>query len=433
MKNISEIVSQTLHLKREKFIRISALIAGTVASTGFKSINHTTINSKIIQKNKSQDSPAISTKERMQRIAHAQQLMLQKNIQAIVLEGGTSMEYFTGISWWISERTMVTIIPSNGEIIYVCPAFEKNRLREQISIGKKILTWEEDESPFAQIAVALHEAGISHGQIGMEEEIRFFIYDGIRNAAPDLNYISAEPVVMPCRMIKSAAEIALMQKATDITIAAMKSGIAALKEGILQSEISDVINNAHQKMGATPDFALVLFGDSSSLPHGSLKPAQLKKGDIVLMDCGCKWKGYSSDITRTIVFGDVPTKRQQDIWNLEQKAQAAGFASAKMGSTCEQVDAAARKVILDSGFGPGYKVPGLPHRTGHGIGMDGHEWAYMVKGNKQRIESGMCFSVEPTIIIPGEFGVRLEDCVYMTDEGPKWFSQPAISIDRPFV
>ena len=186
-------------------------------------------------------------------------------------------------------------------------------------------------------------------------------------------------------------------------------------------------------MGGTPDFALVLFGEVSALPHGSIKPQYLKKGDIVLMDCGCKVDGYCSDISRTIVFGAEPTKRQLDIWKLEQKAQAAGFDAARIGNRCEMVDAAARKVITDAGFGPGYHLPGLPHRTGHGIGLDGHEWGNMVKGNQQPLEAGMCFSIEPTISIPGEFGVRMEDCVYMTAEGPKWFSQPAVSIDQPFV
>jgi len=210
-------------------------------------------------------------------------------------------------------------------------------------------------------------------------------------------------------------------------------GISSLKEGISADEIAAIINKAQQEMGAIPDFALILFGETSALPHGTVKPQHLKKGDIVLMDCGCKVAGYCSDITRTIVFGAEPTKRQLDIWNLEQKAQAAAFKAARIGTPCEQVDAAARRVITDAGFGPGYKLPGLPHRTGHGIGMDGHEWGNMVKGNQQLLQAGMCFSIEPTISIPGEFGVRLEDCVYMTEEGPQWFSQPGISIHQPFA
>jgi Xaa-Pro dipeptidase len=206
-----------------------------------------------------------------------------------------------------------------------------------------------------------------------------------------------------------------------------------LKDGMSPADFSAVVANAHEQLGAVHDFAMVNFAEASALPHGSSKPQQLKKGDTVLMDCGCTVHGYSSDISRTIVFDTAPTKRQLDIWNLEKQAQAAGFAAAKNGVPCEAVDAAARKVLTDASFGPGYKLPGLPHRTGHGIGMDGHEWGNMVKGNTKLLEPGMCFSVEPTISIPGEFGVRLEDCAYMTAAGPKWFSQPSPSIDQPFV
>jgi Xaa-Pro dipeptidase len=378
------------------------------------------------------DIMPITITERNERIAKAQRLLLQNKMQALVLESGTALEYFTGISWWPSERTMVAVIPVKGEIKYVCPAFEESRFRELITIGKKVYIWQEDESPYQQIARAFSDSGISTGTIGIEEELRFFIFDGIRKAASGLEYVSADPVTIPCRMIKSAAELSLMQKASDITVAAMKMAISQLKEGVLADDISAIVNKAHSQMGATPDFALILFGEASALPHGSIKPQQLKKGDIVLMDCGCKVNGYSSDITRTIVFGAEPTKKQLDIWKLEQKAQAAGFAAARIGNRCELVDAAARKVITDAGFGPGYQLPGLPHRTGHGIGLDGHEWGNMVKGNQQPLQTGMCFSIEPTISIPGEFGIRMEDCVYMATEGPKWFSQPAISIDQPF-
>jgi Xaa-Pro dipeptidase len=224
-----------------------------------------------------------------------------------------------------------------------------------------------------------------------------------------------------------------MKKANDITVSAMKIGIASLKEGMSPGEFSDIVSAAHIKLGASPDYAMANFGEASAFPHGSIQPQKLKKGDIVLMDCGAKVEGYCSDISRTIVFGAGPTKRQQDIWKLEQKAQAAGFAAAKNGVACEVVDAAARKVLTDAGFGPGYALPGLPHRTGHGIGMDTHEWGNIVKGNKQLLEPGMCFSIEPNISIVGEFGVRLEDCAYMTAAGPKWFSAPSISIDEPFA
>jgi len=375
----------------------------------------------------------ISVTERETRIAKAQRLLSEQKTGALVLDCGTSLNYFTGISWWPSERTMVAIIPAKGEIKYVCPAFEEARLREQITIGKDVFSWQEDESPYRLIATVFKDAGIISGPVAMEERVRFFIMDGIRKEAPHLNYVSGDPVTIPCRIIKSAAELKLMQTANDITFAAIKSSVSRLKEGMSQAALSSIIMTAQNELGGNADFALCLFGKSSAFPHGTNQPQQLKKGDMVLMDCGCMLQGYCSDITRTIVFDAKPTKRQEEIWNLEKQSQAAGFAAAKNGAPCEAVDAAARKVITDAGFGPGYKIPGLPHRTGHGIGMDGHEWGNMVKGNKQLLEPGMCFSIEPTISIIGEFGVRFEDCVYMTEEGPEWFSQPSQSIHEPFA
>ena len=378
------------------------------------------------------DVVPITLQEREARIEKAQRLLSENKIEALILDCGTSLLYFTGISWWPSERTMVAIIPAKGDVKYICPGFEENRLRELITIGKEVYPWQEDESPYKQIATSLKDAGIQSGNVGIEEALRFFILDGVRKEASHLNYVSGDPVTMPCRLIKSSAELSLMQKAADITSAAIKFGITQLREGMAQAELSSIIDDAQRKLGGQPTFSLALFGESSSSPHGSTKPQTLKKGNIVLMDIGGSVENYASDITRTIVFGAEPTKRQQEIWKLEQQAQAAGFAAAKIGAACEEVDAAARKVITDAGFGPGYKLPGLPHRTGHGIGMDDHEWGYMVKGNKQVLQPGMCFSVEPTISLPGEFGVRLEDCVYMTEQGPKWFSKTSKSISEPF-
>jgi len=424
-----------MNLKRRDFINLSA---GTVITGLVPGISSAQIKEKQ-EKNSAGDLQSmtndvvpITVKEREERIGKAQRLLTEQKAGALVLDAGTSMEYFTGIDWWPSERPMVIIIPAKGNPKYVCPAFEEDRLRELINIGKEVYVWQEDESPYKQIANVFKDAGIKTGSIAIEERVRFFILDGIRKEASYLNYISGDAVTIPCRMIKSTAEIALMQKANDITVAAIKTGISSLREGMAPGDFVAIVTAAHEKFGAVPYFAAANFGEASALPHGSSKPQKLKKGDIVLMDCGCKVEGYCSDITRTIVFGAEPTKRQLEIWNLEQKAQAAGFAAVKAGAPCQQVDAAARKVITDAGFGPGYKLPGLPHRTGHGIGMDVHEWGNMVKGNTQLLQTGMCFSIEPTIAIPGEFGVRLEDCVYMTAEGPKWFSEPAKSIDNPF-
>ena len=422
-------------MKRRDFINLTALAGTSGLVSGFRSSEITKINPGEINSlgSVTDDVVPISVAERENRIAKAQRLLIENRMAALILDCGTSLTYFTGINWWPSERTMVAIIPAHGTVRYVCPAFEHDRLKEQIIIGKEIYIWQEDESPFRQTAMALKEMGIKRGSIGVEEKLRFFILDGIRNEAPHLKYVSGDPVTIPCRMIKSAAEIKLMQKANDITLAAIKTAVSQLTEGMRQHDLSGLIMNAQTQLGGTADFALCLFAQASAFPHGTKVSHKLKKGDVVLMDCGCLVQGYNSDITRTIVFGAEPTKRQREIWNLEKQAQAAGFAAAKIGTACEAVDAAARKVITDAGFGPGYKLPGLPHRTGHGIGMDGHEWGNMVKGNSKLLEAGMCFSIEPNISIIGEFGVRFEDCVYMTEDGPKWFSQPSKSIHEPFA
>ena len=426
-----------MHYRRRDFINLSFITAGAAMLTGF-SVHKDQKNKPGHERAPGTDPSLhvdiipIGLAERQTRIEKARRLMHEQDTRAMVLDAGTALEYFTGVSWWPSERTLVAIIPARGEPAFVCPAFEEPRLRELIKIGKKVFVWQEDESPFKQIALAFKDLDIQTGNIGIEEQMRFFILDGMRKAAPHFRFVSADPVTIPCRLIKSPAEIALMQKANDITVEAIKIGIRSLREGMLPDDCAKLVTKTHLQYGATPDFALILFGEASAFPHGNGKPKELAKGNIVLMDCGCRLEGYSSDITRTIVFGAEPTSRQMEIWNLEQKAQAAGFAAALPGAACEGVDAAARKVLTDAGFGPGYKLPGLPHRTGHGIGMDGHEWGNMIKGNKRPLQPGMCFSIEPTISIPGEFGIRLEDCVYMTEEGAKWFSTPALSVSEPF-
>lgn len=427
-----------MKIKRRQFISASAMVAATGIATGINacaadSTKTEEVNPQDDIRPMTGDVVPITLDERKTRIAKAQQLMAEHKMQALILDAGSSMEYFTGIRWGQSERTMVAIIPARGEVKYICPGFEEERLRELIKIGTEVFAWQEDESPYKLIADTCKNAGITSGTIGIEEQLRFFILDGIRKEASHLNYVSGDPITIPCRLIKSSAEIALMQKATDITIAAMAIGIRSLREGMSPAEFEAIVTDAHIKLGAQPNFAGVNFDKASAFPHGSVQPQKLKKGDIVLMDCGCTVEGYCSDVSRTIVFGAAPTKRQQEIWDLEKKAQSAGFAAAKIGMACEEVDSAARKVLTDAGFGPDYKLPGLPHRTGHGIGMDVHEWGNAVRGNKLLLQPGMCFSIEPNISIVGEFGVRHEDCVYMTADGPKWLSQPAASIDQPFV
>jgi len=372
----------------------------------------------------------ISDDERKGRIARAQRLMAEQKIDAIYLEPGSSMFYFTGMRWGTSERMFAVVIPQRGELAWVCPKFEEERARELIKFGNDIRTWEEDESPYRRVAQIFRDRGIRSGRIGIEERVRFFLFDGIRQAAPRLEFVSATPITAGCRMFKSAAEIALMQKANDLTIVAYRATWATMRDGMPQDEFTNNCATAFRNLGVQGG-VFCSFGKYTAFPHGSSTPQTLEEGDVVLMDGGCSVEGYQSDITRTFVFGK-PTQRQRDIWDLERKSQDAGFAAAKIGAPCEAVDAAARKVITVAGFGPDYKVPGLPHRTGHGIGLDGHEWTNFVRGNKTPIQPGMCFSDEPTIVIYGEFGIRLEDCLYITEKGAKFFTNQSPSIDKPF-
>jgi Xaa-Pro dipeptidase len=379
-------------------------------------------------------SPAvqpISDEERLARIEKARRLMRENDIRAMFLEPGSSMFYYTGVRWGLSERPFGVVIPVQGDLAYITPGFEEERARELIKFSNDVRVWQEDESPYRLIAQILRDRGVATGRVGFEERVRFFIADGVRSEAPQLEFVSATPVTAGCRMFKSAAELALMQRANDITIAAYRVAFPTMHAGMTQGELSRTIAGAIQKLGGMSDGALVLFGVSSAFPHGTTKPATLKEGDIVLVDGGCTVEGYAADITRTTVFGK-PTQRQRDVWDLERRAQSAAFAAAQLGATCESVDAAARKVITDAGFGPDYRVPGLPHRTGHGIGLDGHEWTNFVRGNTTRIQPGMCFSDEPTIVIYGEFGVRLEDCLYIEHDGPRFFTEQSPAIDRPF-
>ena len=374
----------------------------------------------------------ITDEERRARIAKAQGLMAARGIGAIVIEPGTTMRYYSAVDWHSSERTFAMVIPATGAPAWVCPAFEEARARELIRFGDDIRVWQEDESPFARIAGILKDRGAASSKVGLEEEVRFFVTDGLRRAAPSADLVSATPVTAGCRMIKSAGELALMQRATDITILAFKAAFATLRAGMTQYELGDNMTAAMTRLGGSDPWALVGFGKYSAFPHGSVQPQRLARGDIVLLDSGCAVEGYQSDMTRTTVFGR-PTRRQTEIWNLERKAQDAAFAAAQVGVPCEAVDAAARKVITEAGFGPDYRLPGLPHRTGHGIGLDGHEWTNFVRGNTTPIAPGMCFSDEPMIAIYGEFGIRLEDCLYITDQGPRFFSAQSVAIDQPFA
>ena len=376
------------------------------------------------------DVRPITPAERAARIEKAQRLMADNKIGAIYLEGGSSMFYFTGVRWGLSERPFVCVIPATGEPAWVCPGFEEERARELVAKNAEVRVWQEDESPYKQIAGILKDRGATR-RVGIDERLRHFIFSGVKKELPGTDFVDGEPITAGCRMIKSATELALMQKASDITIEAFRAAFATFREGMTQDDLRANIAAAHRALGATGS-AGVSFGKFTAFPHGSIEPQKLVEGDVIQVDGGCAIDGYQSDITRTTVFGKA-SARQIEIWELEKRAQAAAFAVVKPGTPCEAVDAAARKVITDAGFGPDYKVPGLPHRTGHGIGLDGHEWTNFVRGNKTPLAPGMCFSNEPMVAIYGEFGIRLEDCLYVTETGATYFSQPSPSIDKPFA
>jgi Xaa-Pro dipeptidase len=414
-------------MKRRDFVRNTATLAGTAALA--RHAHLLTVPAAFAETAPAAPIPSITDAERLARIEKARRLMRENGIDAMVLEGGTSMFYYTGVRWGNSERTFAVVIPARGELAWVTPAFEEQRARELIPHPVDVRAWQEDESPYRLIAGILRDRGTT-GSIGIEERLRFFIYDALRSELPQATFVSATPVTAGCRMFKSPAEIALMQQANDITLKAIGATIATLKPGVTNHQVSDVFASEVGRLGGQSDGALVIFGKYTAFPHGSVQPQSLRDGDVVLVDAGCTVEGYTADITRTTVFGK-PTDRMRQVWDIEKQAQSAAFAAAQVGATCDSVDAAARKVITAAGFGPDYKVPGLPHRTGHGIGLDGHEWTNFVRGNTTRIAPGMCFSDEPTIVSYGEFGIRLEDCLYITESGPRFFTPQSPSIEHP--
>ncbi|MFT4730962.1 MAG: Xaa-Pro dipeptidase [Granulosicoccus sp.] len=376
---------------------------------------------------------AISPAEYYSRIAKAQHLMQQQGLAAVYLNAGTNLYYFTGTRWPASERLVGAIIPASGPLHYIAPAFEVATLNGFTKIKADIHCWEEHESPYELVATLFHSIGIDQGVIGIDESTPFFVSDGLRDALTKLQFCNGTIITAACRMEKSAAEIALMQKAKDMTLVVHQATASILHDNISTGEVTAFINEAHKAVGATSGsyFCIVLFGEDSAFPHGVATPNPLRINDMVLIDTGCQIEGYMSDITRSYVYGE-PSDRQRQIWQLEQRAQLAAFNAAQVGISCGAVDAAARQVLAQAGFGPDYQLPGLPHRTGHGIGLDIHEWPYLVKGNTTALTPGMCFSNEPMLCVPGEFGVRLEDHFYMTEAGPRWFTQPSTSIDDPF-
>jgi Xaa-Pro dipeptidase len=376
------------------------------------------------------DAKPISADERRARIAKVQSLMGERKIAALLVEPGSSLDYFTGIRWRRSERITLAIIPAHGEVIVVTPAFEEPSIRETLQVGGDVRPWNEHESPIERIVQGLRDRSAASGIVAVESTLRFFIVDGIRAASKTYEIISADPLVRACRLIKSPAELALMQLANNVTIEALRLVHARVERGMSATDIATLMDHTTAALGGPSEFSLVLLNEASAYPHGSLKAQTVREGSIVLMDCGCTVQGYQSDISRTWVVG-AASARQRKIWITVKRGQEIALETAKIGVPTGSIDDAVRSYYEHEGWGPGYKLPGLPHRTGHGIGLDGHEPPYLVHGDATALQAGMCFSDEPGIYIPGEFGVRLEDCWYMTASGPKLFTPLAKSLDEP--
>ncbi len=386
---------------------------------------------------RSQATP-ISADERRARIDKAHRLMAETGLDAVLLAGGTSLVYFTGIRWGGGERLFAVVLPAKGDPFCVCPAFEEDRAREQLALGPlkntEVLIWQEDESPFARVAQGLKSRGIASGRLGVEETTKFVFADSIAEAAPALHVVSATPVTAGCRMIKDSHEIALMRLACRATLTCYEAVYRALEPGMTQNHVSGLIAAAYGRLGF-PGFASVQVGEYTALPHGSITPQTIKEGTIIMIDDGCNVEGYQSDITRTFVLGKA-TDKMKRVFDIVHRAQSAALAAARPGVPLESIDAAARKVVVDGGYGPGFKY--FSHRLGHGIGMDGHEWPYLVKNNMfgwtkaLTLQPHMTFSDEPGIYIKGEFGVRLEDDMHVTEKGAELLTPQSPSIEEPF-
>jgi Xaa-Pro dipeptidase len=373
----------------------------------------------------------ITSEEYKTRITRAQQLLVAQRppLDALFVAPGSSLYYFTGVRWWPSERLLGLLIPQKGEPIIVCPAFEEARFREQLRIPAEIRAWQEDESPSTLAASALADRGLRTGRVGVEEATMFTFYDHLRQSTPGLEFTSADSVTIACRGVKSAHELELMRLACQATCDVYRAVFASLKEGMSQNDVSDMVEAGYAKMDLRGD-ALVLFGAAAALPHGTLKPQTLREGDVVLIDDGCKVEGYSSDVTRTGVFGKPPEKIQHT-FEIVRNAQDAALDAARKGRLSGTVDDAARGVVTSAGYGPGYKF--FPHRLGHGIGLDGHEHPYLVRGSKTNLVPGMTFSNEPGVYIPGEFGIRCEDLMVVAEDGPAQLLTPRfqVSLEKP--
>lgn len=404
-----------MELKRREFLKVGG--AGSLALVGSKSPLLAESMSSLTDM--VSDLEPVPAEEYSGRIEKARLLMAESGYGAFFVEGGSSLDYFTGVQWGRSERTFGAVIPKNGRVAFVCPAFEKGRAMERVgSLDAEVRIWEEHQRPFEVIAGILADRGLRSGEVAVEPTTRNFIVVGMGGACPTVGFNDGSDVTDGCRMIKSELELRYMRRADEITKKAYRVAAEGLKEGMTPSELGQLISSAHSRMGVRGG-ALVLFGPASAFPHGTRDVHHLKEGDVVLMDGGCSVRGYRSDVTRTLVFGK-PSDKQRKIWDVVHKAQEAALAAARPGVTCGELDRVARQVIDESGYGPGYRY--FTHRLGHGIGMDGHEAPYLVQGNSLPLEPGMTFSDEPGIYIEGEFGIRHEDVLVVTEDGAESLS-----------
>lgn len=379
----------------------------------------------------SADARPITAAEHQQRIDRAQALMRGQDIDVLIVEAGSALVYFTGIRWWRSERFTGVLIPREGQPVVITPYFEEPSVRETVAVDVDVRTWHEHENPFALVAGVARERGYEQGRVAIEETVRHFIAHGIGTALPDFAVVSGMGVTRGVRMFKSPRELALMQIANDITLAAYAHVYPRIEAGMSPQDISSMMTRATTALGGSSEFAMVLLNEASAYPHGTRSPQVVREGSVILMDCGCSVHDYQSDISRTWVFGE-PTAKQRAVWNTVRQGQELALATARPGARAGLVDETVRAFYEGRGYGPGYRTPGLSHRLGHGIGMDGHEPVNFVQGEDTPLAPGMCFSNEPGIYIFGEFGVRLEDCLYITESGPQLFTPLSPSIDRPF-
>jgi Xaa-Pro aminopeptidase len=444
-------------VSRRRFLQTGSLAAGVslaVPALAQSAENHKSLPPAIAAlRTLRGEAKPITVEERTERQEKARRLMRENNLSAILLGQGTSLDYFTGIHWHGGERLFAMVLPAKGEAFYVSPAFEEGRAREQIAQspdgGKPnsssdaridvridlridLRIWQEDESPYARVAQGLSDRGIASGTVGVEETVKFVFSDNLRKAAPSATFTSATPVTAGCRMIKSRHEIELMRLAAKVTLAAYEATYRSLKVGMTQHDVEEMLEAAHRKLGFEGG-AEVQVGEFSAFPHGSVAPQEIREGTIVTIDGGCSVEGYQSDITRTFVLGKAPDKtkdKMKQVFDIVHRAQSAALAAAKPGVEAASVDAAARQVITDAGYGPDYKY--FAHRLGHGMGMDGHEWPYLVRGNPTKLQPQMTFSDEPGIYIRGEFGIRLEDDMHITEGGAELFTPQSPSLENPF-